>query len=123
MRQLLNKKPTQNTKQNHVPIKKKVAEGHLQKVQNTPPTTRLSPDTRHAPVAKQETNTDHKAKPYAIQKKVAFKQYKTRAQPLDSHKILDMSQLLDKKQTRDTKQNICLLKRRWPKATFKKYKT
>ena len=34
--QLLNKGPTRNTKQNHMPIKKKVAEGHLQKIQNMP---------------------------------------------------------------------------------------
>ena len=65
MPQLLNKKPTQNTKQNHVPIKKKVAEGHLQKIQDTFPTTRLSQDTRRAPATKQETKTEHKAKPYA----------------------------------------------------------
>ena len=62
---LLNKEPTQNTKQNLMPIKKKMAEGHLQKIQDTPPTTRLSQDTRHAPAAKQETNTEHKAKPCA----------------------------------------------------------
>ena len=31
MPQPINKKPTQNTKQNHMPIKKKVAEGHLLK--------------------------------------------------------------------------------------------
>ena len=31
MPQPMNKKPTQNTKQNHMPTKKKVAEGHLLK--------------------------------------------------------------------------------------------
>ena len=65
MPQLLNKKPTHNTKPNHMPIKKKVAEGHLQKVQDARPITRPSQDARHAPAAKQETNTEHKAKPYA----------------------------------------------------------
>ena len=65
MPQLLKKKPTQNTKQNHMPIKKKVDEGHLQKIQDASPTTRLSQDTRHVPAVKQETNTGHKAKPYA----------------------------------------------------------
>ena len=67
--QLLSKKPKQNTKQNHMPIKRKVAEGHLEKVQNTPPTIRLSQDTRHAPAAKQETSKEHKAKPYAYYKR------------------------------------------------------
>ena len=52
-----------------MPIKRKVAEGHLEKVQNTPPTIRLSQDTRHAPAAKQETSTEHKAKPYVYSKK------------------------------------------------------
>ena len=47
MPQLLHKKPTQNTKQNHMHIKKKVAEGHHQEMQDTPPTTRLSQDTEH----------------------------------------------------------------------------
>ena len=48
-----------------MPIKKKVAEGHLQKVQDTLPTTRLSQDKIRAPATKQETKTEHKAKPYA----------------------------------------------------------
>ena len=52
-----------------MPINRKVAEGHLEKVQNTPPTIRLSQDTRHAPAAKQETSKEHKAKPYAYSKK------------------------------------------------------
>ena len=65
MPQLVNKKPTHNTKQNHMPINKKVAEGHLQKIQDTPTTTRLWQGTRHAPATKQETNTEHKAEPYA----------------------------------------------------------
>jgi len=34
--QLINKKPTQNTKQNHMLIKKKVAEGHLPKYETCP---------------------------------------------------------------------------------------
>ena len=65
MSQLLNEKPTQDTKPNHMPIKKKVAEGHFQKMQDAPPTARLSQDTRHAPAAKQEATKEHKAKPYA----------------------------------------------------------
>ena len=52
-----------------MPIKRKVAEGHLEKVQNAPPTIRLSQDTRHAPAAKQETSKEHKANHMPIQKK------------------------------------------------------
>ena len=57
MPQLLNKKPTQDTTQNHMHIKKKVAECQLKKIQDTSPTTRLSQVTRQAPGAKRETNT------------------------------------------------------------------
>ena len=37
MPQPINKKPTKNTKQNHMPIKKKVAEGHLLKYKTCTP--------------------------------------------------------------------------------------
>ena len=63
--QLINKKPTRNTKQNHMPIKKKVAEGHLPKYNACPPTTKLSHNTRHAPIDRQEASTEHNAKPHA----------------------------------------------------------
>ena len=65
MPQLINKKPTRNTKQNHMPVKKKVAEGHLPKYNACPPTTKLSKNTRHAPTDGQEANTEHNAKPHA----------------------------------------------------------
>ena len=45
-----------------------MAEGNLKKVQDTSTTVRLSQDTGHAPATKQETNTEHKAEPYANQK-------------------------------------------------------
>ena len=41
------------------------AEGHLPKVEDMSPTAELSKETRHAPTAKQETNTEHTAKPLA----------------------------------------------------------
>ena len=53
-------------------IKKKVAEGHLQKIQDMPPTTRLSQDTTHAPAGKQEKPTQNtKQNHMPIKKKVA----------------------------------------------------
>jgi len=63
--QLMNKKPTQNTKQNHMPIKKEGGRRPPSKVQDMPPTIKLSKNTRLAPTDKQETNTEHKTKPHA----------------------------------------------------------
>ena len=56
---------TQNTKQNHMPIKKEGGRRPPSKVQDMPPTINLSKNTRHASIDKQETNTQHKVKPYA----------------------------------------------------------
>ena len=67
--QLINKKPTRNTKQNHMPIKKKVAEGHLPKYNACPPTTKLSHNTRHAPIDRPEASTEHSANHMPVQKK------------------------------------------------------
>ena len=62
--QLLRKRPAQNIKQNHTPLNKKVSEGHL-RVQDKYPIIQLPRSTRHAPAAPQETDTEHKAHPYA----------------------------------------------------------
>ena len=64
MPRLMNKKPTQNTKQNHMSIKKKVADGHLPKYKTCPQQFNSSKITRHAPTDEPETNTEHKTKPY-----------------------------------------------------------
>ena len=61
----MNKKPTQHTKQNHMPIKKEGGRRPSSKVQDIPPTTNSSMITRHAPTDEPETNKEHKAKPYA----------------------------------------------------------
>ena len=63
--QLINKKPTQNTKQNHMLIKKEGGRRPPSKVQDMPSTTKLTRKTRHVPTAEQETDTDHTAKPHA----------------------------------------------------------
>ena len=51
-----------------ITITKCCSEGHLQKIQDTPPTTRLLQDARHAPATKQEADTEQKAQPYDYQK-------------------------------------------------------
>jgi len=63
--QPINKKSTQNTKQNHMPIKKEGGRRPPSKVQDMHPTTKLSKNTRLAPIDKLETNTEHKTKPHA----------------------------------------------------------
>ena len=35
------------------------------KVQDMPSTTKVTKKTRHVPIAEQDTNTEHKAKPHA----------------------------------------------------------
>jgi len=61
----MNQKPTQNTKQNHMPGIKKGGRWPPSKVQDMSPTNNRSMNTRHAPTDKQETNKEHKAKPHA----------------------------------------------------------
>ena len=69
MPRLMNKKPTQNTKQNHMSIKKEGGRRPPSKVQDMPPTINSSKIARHAPTDEPETNTEHKTKPYAWYKK------------------------------------------------------
>ena len=61
----MNKKPTQNAKQNPTRINKEGGRRPPFKVQDMSPTNNLPKTTRHAPTDKQETNTEHKAKPHA----------------------------------------------------------
>ena len=65
MPRLMNKKPTQNTNQNHMSIKKGGGRRPPSKVKDMPPTSNSSKITRHAPTDEPETNTEHKTKPYA----------------------------------------------------------
>ena len=59
--QLINKKPTQYTKQNHMLIKKEGDRRPPSKVQDMPSTTKPTKKTRHAPTDEQEINTEHEA--------------------------------------------------------------
>ena len=63
--QPINKKPTRNTKQIHMPIQKEGGRRPPSKVQDMHPTTKLSENTRLAPIDKLETNTEYKTKPHA----------------------------------------------------------
>ena len=91
MFQLMNKNRHRTQSKTTCLLKKTVAEGHLpkyktcpqllnsqrihafpqlilrppSKVQDMPPTIKLSKNTRHAPTDKPETNIEHKAKPHA----------------------------------------------------------
>ena len=114
MPRLMNKKPTQNTKQNHMSIKKKVAEGHLPKYKTCPQQLNSSKITRHAPTDEPETNTEHKTKPYACYKKVAgghLSKYKTCPQRIISEWRQDVPQQINKKPTQNTKQNHMPIKK------------
>ena len=110
MPQPINKKPTQNTKQNHMPIPKYKTRG-------------TQGYTRHAPIDEQENPYRTQSKTtYLLKKKAAeghLPKYKTCPQRSNSQRIQDLPQLINKKPTQNTKQDYMLIyKRRWPKATF-----
>jgi hypothetical protein len=92
--QLINKKPTQNTKQNRMLLKKESGRRPPSKVQDMPSTTKLTKKTRHVPTAEHETKTEHKAKPRGRLKV-----------------IQDMPRLMNKKPTQNTKQNHMSIKK------------
>ena len=66
-----------------MPIQKEGGRRPPSKVQDMHPTTKLSKNTRLAPIDKLETNTEYKTKPHAYSKKrvapndQTFKEYKT----------------------------------------------
>ena len=106
MPRLMNKKPTQNAKRNHMSIEKGGGRRPTSKVQDMPPTSNSSKITRHA----------------LLKKKVAdghLLKYKTCTQRQNFQRIQDLPQLINKKPTQNTKQNHMLTKREGvPKATL-----
>ena len=121
--QLINKKPTQKSKQNHMLIKKMVAEGHLPKYKTCPqlPSSQRRQDMSQLLNKKPTQNTKQKAKPKTqskttclLEKKVAeghLLKYKTCTQRVNFQRIQDSPQLINKKPTQNTKQNHMLIKK------------
>ena len=67
---MLHKQPTQNTKQNHMPIKKEGGRRPPSKnTRQTPNHLTFKGSRAEPPDATQATDTEHKAKPYAYQKR------------------------------------------------------
>ena len=99
--QLLCKKPTKHTKAIQMPIKKKMAERHLQKMQEKHPIIQLSRNTRqnHMPI-KEKVAEGHLAK------------HKTSTQTFHFQEDRSMPQLLRKKPTQNTKQNHMLIQKK-----------
>ena len=106
--QLINKKPTQNTKQNHMLIKKEGGRMRSQTGQDMPQHRTQSKTT------------------CLLKKKVAeghLLKYKTCTQRLNFQRIQDLPQLINKKPTQNTKQNHMLIKKKVAEGHLPKYKT
>jgi len=118
MPRLLYKKETQNTKQNHMSIKKKGGRRpHSKNTRQAPNHLTVKKSGAQPPDATQATDTEHKAKPYAYQKrkwpKATFKKCRTGTQSLNFQEEQSRTtRCYTSDRHRTQSKTICLLKKK-----------